>query len=222
MPPATTVTTLITPIRQAARSGRSGASAFPIVAASCHTQELAEYATSIHGREVLLDHNPKAAICADCHTSHNIDSVALPSTLLTITQNCGNCHEANLKSYLETYHGQVNKLGYAYTAKCFDCHGNHNIQRVNDPGSKVSPANRLMTCRQCHVDATAGFVTFEPHATTNDFARYPYTWLASKFMAPAARQAPCRSSGCIRRCGGCANTAITGRSGRRRTCAPLN
>ena len=155
----------------------------PYRCGSCHTQELAEYTTSIHGREVLLDYNPKAATCADCHTSHNIESVALPSTLLTITQNCGNCHEANLKSYLATYHGQVNKLGYAYTAKCFDCHGNHNIQRVNDPGSTVSPANRLMTCRQCHLEATAGFVTFEPHATTNDFARYPYTWLASKFMA---------------------------------------
>jgi cytochrome b subunit of formate dehydrogenase len=149
----------------------------------CHTQELAEYATSVHGRQALLDRNPKAAICADCHTSHNIASTALPSTLLVITQNCGNCHEANLKSYLETYHGQVEKLGYAYTAKCFNCHGYHNIQRVNDPGSKVSPANRLQTCRQCHVDATAGFVTFEPHATTHDFARYPYTWLASKFMA---------------------------------------
>ena len=155
----------------------------PYRCGNCHTQELAEYTTSIHGREVLLDYNPKAATCADCHTSHNIKSVALPATLLTITQNCGNCHEANLKSYLATYHGQVNKLGYAYTAKCFDCHGNHNIQRVNDPGSKVSPANRLMTCRQCHLEATAGFVTFEPHATTNDFVRYPYTWLASKFMA---------------------------------------
>jgi cytochrome b subunit of formate dehydrogenase len=149
---------------------------------NCHTQEFAEYATSIHGRQALLDYNPKSAICADCHTSHDIASTALPSTLLVITQNCGNCHEENLKSYLETYHGQVNKLGYAYTAKCFDCHGNHNIQRVNDPGSKVSPANRLQTCRQCHADATVGFATFEPHATTHDFARYPYTWVASKFM----------------------------------------
>ena len=149
---------------------------------ACHTQELAVYSTSIHGRLALLDHNPKAAICSDCHTSHEIASTALPATLLVITQNCGSCHEAELKSYLETYHGQVNKLGYAYTAKCFDCHGNHNIQRVNDPGSTVSPANRLQTCHKCHTDATPGFVTFEPHATTHDFARYPYTWLASKFM----------------------------------------
>ena len=149
---------------------------------TCHTQELAEYATSVHGRLTLLDHNPKAAICADCHTSHNIAVTTLPSTQLVITQNCGGCHQENLKSYLETYHGQVEKLGYAYTAKCFNCHGSHGIQRVDDPGSKVSPANRLQTCRQCHADATAGFVTFEPHATNHDFARYPYTWLASKFM----------------------------------------
>ena len=156
--------------------------ALPKRCGSCHTQEFAEYSTSIHGRQVLLDYNPKAATCAECHTSHNIESTALPTTLLTITQNCGNCHQAQLKSYLETYHGQVTKLGYTFTAKCFNCHGYHNIQRVNDPGSKVSPANRLQTCRQCHQYATAGFVTFEPHATTNDFARYPYTWLASKFM----------------------------------------
>jgi len=149
---------------------------------ACHTQEFAEYQTSIHGREALLDYNPKAAICADCHTSHDIESIALDSTLLTITQNCGSCHQENLKSYLETYHGQVNKLGYTFTAKCFDCHGYHDIQRVNDPSSKVSPENRLETCKQCHTEATPGFVTFEPHATNHDFWRYPYTWVASKFM----------------------------------------
>ena len=46
----------------------------------------------------------------------------------------------------------------------------------------VHPNNRLETCQQCHIGATAGFATFQPHATTNDLKRYPYTWLASKFM----------------------------------------
>ena len=95
------------------------------------------------------------------------------STRLVITKNCGNCHEESLKTYTETYHGQVNKLGYAYTAKCFDCHGSHAIQRVDDPQSTVYPANRLKTCQQCHQGATQGFVTFEPHGNTHDFARYP-------------------------------------------------
>ena len=61
-----------------------------------------------------------------------------------------------MKSYTSTYHGQVNTLGFAYTAKCFDCHGNHTIKRVDDPTSKVHPNNRLQTCQNCHLDATAG------------------------------------------------------------------
>jgi cytochrome b subunit of formate dehydrogenase len=46
----------------------------------------------------------------------------------------------------------------------------------------MHPDNRLGTCRKCHTNATAGFVTFEPHATSHDFARYPYVWLATKSM----------------------------------------
>jgi cytochrome b subunit of formate dehydrogenase len=84
---------------------------------------------------------------------------------------------------LASYHGQVEKLGYGYTAKCFDCHSNHAIQLVDDPRSTVYPANRLATCRKCHTDASAGFVTFEPHGNSDDFQRYPDLWLASKFMA---------------------------------------
>ena len=154
----------------------------PNACGKCHSEELAAYSTSVHGKEVMQKGNPKAAICSDCHTTHDVESPALDSTRLVITQNCGNCHSDSLKSYIETYHGQVNKLGFAYTAKCFDCHGNHAIQRVSDPASSVHPNNRLTTCQKCHQDATPGFVSFQPHATTNDLDRYPYTWLASKFM----------------------------------------
>ena len=124
-------------------------------------------------RKCWKNGNPNAAICSDCHTTHDIEDPALDSTKLVITKNCGNCHEENLKSLYGTYHGQVNTLGYAYTAKCFDCHGSHGIQRVSDPKSTVHPDNRLKTCQKCHTDATAGFVTFQPHGTTHDFERYP-------------------------------------------------
>jgi len=154
----------------------------PNVCGACHVKELAAYSTSVHGMEVLQQSNPKAAICSDCHTTHDVEDPAMDSTRLIITKNCGNCHEASRKSYAQTYHGQVNALGYAYTAKCFDCHGNHEIQRVSDPKSTVHSGNRLQTCRKCHEGATAGFVTFEPHATTHDYERYPYMWIASKFM----------------------------------------
>ena len=154
----------------------------PNACGKCHGKEREEYATSVHGDEVLWKANPKAAICSDCHTTHDVEDPALDSTRLVITKNCGNCHKNSFKSYTETYHGQVNTLGFAYTAKCFDCHGNHGIQRVSDPKSRVHPDNRLQTCQKCHKDATPGFLTFQPHGSTHDFSRYPYMWVASKFM----------------------------------------
>ncbi len=165
-----------TPVWQAWRMN------LPNTCGKCHTQELAAYATSIHGRLVLQDHNPSAAICADCHTSHDIENPVLTSTKLAITKNCGSCHTEQLQTYISTYHGQVETLGYGYTAKCFDCHGFHTIQRVDDPRSTVYPANRLTTCRKCHASATPGFVTFEPHGNAHDFQHYPYLWLTAKFM----------------------------------------
>jgi len=149
---------------------------------SCHADEKAQYLTSVHGIESVIKHNPHAATCTSCHTMHAVASPKLAATRIQIVHRCGNCHRENFSSYIDTYHGQVNTLGYAYTAKCFDCHGSHGIQRVSDPASTVYPANRLATCRKCHANATAGFVTFEPHANTHDLRRYPYTWLASKLM----------------------------------------
>jgi cytochrome b subunit of formate dehydrogenase len=154
----------------------------PNVCGKCHTREREAYATSVHGKEVLEKHNPKAAICSDCHTTHDIDNPEMDSIKLVITKNCGSCHQESLKTYTGTYHGQVTTLGYAYTAKCFDCHGNHGIQKVSDPTSTVHPNNRLKTCQKCHKDATPGFVSFDPHANTHDYGRYPYMWIASKFM----------------------------------------
>jgi predicted CXXCH cytochrome family protein len=154
----------------------------PNICGKCHTKERAEYATSVHGKEVLENQNPVAAICSDCHSTHDVEDPAKDSTRLAITKNCGNCHSDNLKTYTDTYHGQVNKLGYAHTAKCFDCHGSHTIKRVSDPQSSMYPANRVETCKKCHQNATAGFATFEPHGTAKDFERYPQIWIASKFM----------------------------------------
>ena len=176
----------------------------PAACGACHTKELEAYKTSVHGKEALQNGNPKAAICSDCHTTHDVQNASLDTTRLLITKNCGSCHDEELKSYMGTYHGQVNTLGFAYTAKCFDCHGSHNIKRVSDPASGVHPDNRLQTCQKCHLDATAGFVTFQPHANDKNFARYPLTWLATKFML-LLLAAYSLSSGRIRHCGSSAN-----------------
>jgi cytochrome b subunit of formate dehydrogenase len=154
----------------------------------CHTDELEEWTASVHGKEALDKHNTKAAVCSDCHTTHAIGNTSAGPVKLAITANCGGCHAENYKSYKATYHGQISTLGYAYTAKCFDCHGSHGILPAKDPESKVHADNRLKTCRSCHngkkdlAEAPAGFATFQPHGTTDDFARYPQMWIGYQIM----------------------------------------
>ena len=144
----------------------------PEVCGQCHEDVRDSYRTSVHGIENSKG-NSAAAVCIDCHTPHHIDSPKIDSNKLAITQQCGNCHQESLASYMGTYHGQVNTLGFAFTAKCFDCHGSHEIKRVDDEASTMHINNRLETCQTCHEDATEGYRSFQPHGTSHDFEKYP-------------------------------------------------
>jgi len=154
----------------------------PDICAGCHAKERADYLASAHGKAVMEKGNADAAVCSDCHSAHGVSRPAEDAARLAITRDCGGCHKKNLKSYTDTLHGQIATLGYARTATCVDCHRGHAILPASDPASRVNSANLLKTCRECHSNATPGYVTFQPHATTDDFARYPQMWLASKFM----------------------------------------
>ena len=157
--------------------------------AKCHEDQLEAYAASIHGEAVLDKGDVKAAVCTDCHSAHKVANTSSDKFKLANVNTCGDCHKGELKSYTDTYHGQVNQLGGTYTAKCADCHGSHGIRAVDDPKSKVHANNRMKTCTSCHNDkkpgmrdATAGFASFGPHANTHDFKKYPEMYIASKFM----------------------------------------
>jgi cytochrome b subunit of formate dehydrogenase len=153
----------------------------PLVCGECHSDVLSTYMTSVHGKEIGSG-NTDAAVCSDCHTTHDIKEPHDANGRLAITQHCGDCHQEPLESYIETYHGKITRLGYGETAKCYDCHGSHGIKRVDDEDSKVHNGNRLETCQTCHEGATEGFVTFQPHGTTDNFSEYPAMWIASKGM----------------------------------------
>ena len=153
----------------------------PEVCGQCHTEQRDDYFISVHGQE-NLEGNQDAATCIDCHTPHSIEKPKELTGRLVITQNCGGCHQENLGSYMQTYHGKVTLLGYSETAKCFDCHGSHGILRLDNPLSKMHADNRLESCQDCHANATQGYVSFQPHGTTHDFEKYPEMWIASKFM----------------------------------------
>jgi cytochrome b subunit of formate dehydrogenase len=122
------------------------------------------------------------AVCSDCHTPHSIDSTGKDPIKLLITDNCGGCHEEQVRTYEASYHGQVIRAGYTHTAKCYDCHGSHGVMDVDNPQSKVHPDNRLETCRQCHENAPKGFLGFHAHGDADDFENYPEMWITRRFM----------------------------------------
>ena len=154
----------------------------PQVCGSCHEAALADYRQSDHGKAVLEKGDSEAAVCSDCHTTHEIDSPKGDPVMLQITESCGNCHQDAQRTYRRSYHGQVTRLGYAHTAKCYDCHGGHGVRGEEDPTSTIHRNNRLETCRTCHEDAPENFLGFHSHGNSDDFSKYPWLWITAKFM----------------------------------------
>jgi len=153
----------------------------PNVCGDCHGDVLEQYKTSVHGQEVSKG-NTAAAVCADCHSRHGVGETRTAGGRVEIAENCGNCHTDSMQSYLGTYHGKITRLGYGETAKCYDCHGSHEIKRLENPASLMHVNNRLETCQTCHEGASKGFITFQPHGNMHDREKYPEMWFASTFM----------------------------------------
>ena len=62
---------------------------------------------------------------------------------------CNSCHEKEAKAFAETVHAKA--IGHGKdAARCEDCHGIHEVKRVSDPESLVSPRNTAATCGKCH------------------------------------------------------------------------
>lgn len=152
----------------------------PATCGSCHSKILTEYSSSIHG-EQLAKGNESVPVCSDCHSAHAISGVS-DARRLAILRQCGSCHDSELKSYRDTYHGQVSELGFAAVATCADCHTAHDIQPAGDPRSSVGPAKRLATCQKCHPGASAKFARYDPHANPHDRGRSGILWFTALFM----------------------------------------
>ncbi len=154
----------------------------PEVCGRCHEKQKKDYLGSVHGQAVVEKRDEKSAVCSDCHTTHAIGSPKGDPAKLAITQNCGDCHKNAQKTYLASYHGQVNRLGYTHTAKCFDCHGGHTVKKGDDPTSSVHVNNRLKNCKNCHKNATESFLGFQPHGDADNLEKYPGLYWAKRFM----------------------------------------
>jgi hypothetical protein len=126
---------------------------------SLRIDQVAEYATSVHGRRLKELGDPKVATCASCHPAHAIRPPSDPKSSvhpLRVVETCGQCH-ADPK-YMESYRIRTDQVqryrtsvhwktmtekGDLSAPTCNDCHGNHGAA---PPG--VSWVGNV--CGQCH------------------------------------------------------------------------
>ena len=138
----------------------------------CHYGIEKQLENSVHSPSVTKT-DKRLPVCNDCHSAHQISRTDAAGFRLSIMNICGNCHEKYANSYFDTYHGQVSRLGYAKTAKCWDCHGSHDILPVENPASHLSFQNKVQTCKKCHEGATRQFAGYFTHATHHEPVKYP-------------------------------------------------
>ncbi len=153
----------------------------PQVCATCHGGIQAQFERGSHGA-ALAAGKTTAPVCTDCHSAHAIQRVDSGSWRLDTINECGTCHLDKIKTYRDTFHGQVTSLGFVRVAKCSDCHGAHEVHPKSDARSMVAPDRVLSTCQTCHAGASAGFAEYDPHADKDDRVRNPELYYASRFM----------------------------------------
>lgn len=149
--------------------------------AQCHKGIYEKFAKSIHSPTVAKTDKPLPT-CANCHQSHTIERVDTDRFRQEILEKCGGCHEDVTESYFETVHGKSSKLGYAKAAKCYNCHGAHDILPPDDPNSRLSHQNIVETCGQCHPGSHRQFAGYLTHATHHDRTKYPILYYTFWFM----------------------------------------
>jgi len=149
----------------------------PTVCARCHSTIYDQYKNSVHGSALIGNGNPDVPTCIDCHGVHSIEDPTTAAFKLKSPQICAKCHTDPaimskysistqvLNTYVADFHGTTVTL-FEKTSPdqatnkpvCFDCHGVHNIKRVDDPvyGLEMKQ-NLLKVCQRCHPDASANF-----------------------------------------------------------------
>lgn len=151
----------------------------------CHVGIEQALAASVHG-ELAAKNDPRAPVCTDCHTAHDIERSDNAHFKATSDERCGQCHEHQLEKYHETYHGKAMALGSPgvapEVAACYDCHGHHDVLPVSNPESKLSDQNIVKTCSECHAGANTSFTQYMPHADPHDSKNYPVLHKAYWFM----------------------------------------
>ena len=146
----------------------------PETCAKCHSAIYETYRGSVHGEALTEENNLDVPTCIDCHGVHNIQDPTTATFRNSTPFLCATCHTdpaimdkygistAVLSTYLTDFHGTTVKMfEESYPDQptnkpvCTDCHGLHDIRRVDDPETGVAlRENLLIKCQRCHPDVT--------------------------------------------------------------------
>ena len=111
------------------------------------------YRESVHAKAIARG-NTQAAVCTDCHNSHDILPASDSQSAIAkvnIPGTCGKCHEAESAEFVKSVHGEAVARGVSRSPGCTDCHGIHKIEAP----SQVVTANGSLalateSCSKCH------------------------------------------------------------------------
>jgi len=135
----------------AAGPAQTGGKAKNAACLACHKESLVE--GSVHAK----------LACSECHAipagGEIKDIPHAPAKAIPPVDCTAKCHRDDKRTqpglspsfYADSVHGQgYLERGEKDVAKCWDCHGKHNIKPVKDPDSVVSRQNIPLVCSRCH------------------------------------------------------------------------
>jgi len=149
----------------------------PLTCAQCHSTIYDKYKASVHGAALIDEQNVDVPTCIDCHGVHNISNPTTAAFRLASPQICAGCHTDKarmdkyhlstnvLSTYVSDFHGTTVTLFEKQSpdaptnkAVCYDCHGVHDIVKVDDPQrGLLIRQNLLARCQVCHPGIAASF-----------------------------------------------------------------
>ena len=148
--------------------------AVPDICAKCHSTIADAYKGSVHGAALLNENDANVPTCTDCHGVHNIQSPTTNSFRNSVPFLCAKCHTDEtlmkqyglstnvLSTYVADFHGTTVQMfdkdfpdQPTNKPVCTDCHGVHDIIKVDDPNAGIAfKKNQLVKSQQCHPNAT--------------------------------------------------------------------
>jgi predicted CXXCH cytochrome family protein len=114
---------------------------------SCHQDIYDQQQAGVH-HAAVVEGQPEAAACSDCHGNHLILDPSEPRAAISDT--CGKCHSTINEQYAHSVHGAA-LLGEDNpdVPVCTDCHGVHDIE---SPQTAEFRVNSPTLCAGCHAD----------------------------------------------------------------------